>query len=308
MSLAYCILAHTDIAHITRPTFRLLGSGADVYIHFDANADDSGLRESLRTPLAEGRAVLLENRLHCAWGGWNAVAAEIELLRTALERQNYDRLVFLQGLDYPLKSDSEILAFFEQNPTVEFIRGCNCSRSENPYFREKCRCFWNHNAKSSMIKKLTNGINRYLHPYLRSGRILCSGREYEVYWGSAQWALTGGCARYVVDWYTAHPEFNRWFYHAFPADEMYFQTVIFLSPYREKTMAQGPEPEQPGLTNWRALHYFEYGRTIKVMKQEDLPLLEKTNALYVRKVTTAESTALLDLLDSRNQEAASCES
>ena len=45
-------------------------------------------------------------------GGWNAVVAEMKLLELALNSGSYDRIVFLQGADYPLKTDIEIYNFF----------------------------------------------------------------------------------------------------------------------------------------------------------------------------------------------------
>lgn len=304
MKIAYCILTHTDFPHIVRLSQRLSRSGADVYIHVDANADIKPLREELnKVNEKEGAVVLIANRLHCAWGGWNAVAAEIELLRAALAHGTYDRLMFLQGLDYPIKSDAEIEAFFEQNRTLEFIRGCDCSTASDPYFREKCRCYWNFNSRCQFVKKLTNGVNRFFHPEVRSGVIKEAGVAYDVYWGSAQWGLTADAARYIVQWYDEHPAFNRWFYHSPNADELYFQTVIFNSPFREKAMAQGPEPVKKNLANWRSLHYFEYGKAIKIFTSEDLPLLLQQDALYIRKATTAASTPLLDILDQQNKKA-----
>lgn len=228
------------------------------------------------------------------------LVAVMSVLRCALEHGAYDRLCLLQGLDYPLRSDAEIRSFFEAHPDVEFIRGCNCSRSKDPYFAKKVRCHWMLGTKSRMIRKLSNGINRYLHPYVRSGVIHDGGKEFDVYYGCAQWGLTGACARYVLDWYDQHPDFNRFFHHSFAPDELYFQTVIFNSPFRGHTMAGGPEPEKQGLVNWRALHYFEYGQSIRIFHLEDLPLLQRQESLFIRKVTTKDSTPLLDLLDARD--------
>ena len=73
-------------------------------------------------------------------GGVSAVEAEIELIREALHHGEYDRLVFLQGADYPIKPSADIKRFFEDNHDVEFIRGCNCTDSKDPYFWNRCYC------------------------------------------------------------------------------------------------------------------------------------------------------------------------
>lgn len=300
MKIAYCVMAHTDLPHIARLARRLVRSGADVYLHIDSHTDATPLQRELAELLAERRVVLVPTRVHSGWGSWELVAAEITVLRCALAHDTYDRLCLMHGLDYPLRSDAELRCFFEAQPEVEFIRGCNCSRSDDPYFAQKVRCYWLLGARSRLLRKLSNGINRYLHPYVRSGVIHTEGKVLEVYYGSALWGLTGDCARYVLDWYDQHPAFNRWFRNAYAPDELYFQTVIFNSPFRSHTMAGGPEPEKRRLVNWRALHYFEYGRQMKVFTQADLPMLRQQESLFIRKVTTEASTPLLDLLDAQD--------
>ena len=119
-----------------------------------------------------------------------------------------------------------------------------------------------------------------------------------VYWGSAQWAITKGLAEYFIDFYDNHPNCNAWYYNTFPADEVYFTTVAFNSPFRNNTTAGGPEEEQRGLANWRNLHYFEYlPGEIKVFKENDIILIQQLKELYIRKVTTEQSSVLLDLID-----------
>lgn len=119
-----------------------------------------------------------------------------------------------------------------------------------------------------------------------------------VYWGSAQWALTYNCSKYIVDFYKNHPHFNKWFKSSFPSDELYFPTVVMNSPYRSNTTYHGPEPEKKGLCNWRNLHYFEYPKYIRVFTKEDFQFLKKLKELYIRKVNTECSSGLLDLIDS----------
>ena len=78
---------------------------------------------------------------------------------------------------------------------------------------------------------------------------------------------------------------------------MYFATVVMNSPFAASTAAGGPEPAQKGLVNWRNLHYFEYPGSIRVYEEKDLPFILNLPELYIRKVNTAQSTALLDRLD-----------
>lgn len=295
--LAYIVLAHTDPAHITR-LCRKLAASADVFVHIEARADI----EPFRAPLQELANVrFIEPRLHCRWGGWNAVAATVALLEAAVSTADYTRIVFLQGLDYPIKPAGEIERFFAAHPDTEFLRACDVTASDDPYFKEMCRVVFFRN-REDIFHKLLEKAMQHGHIYLRSGLIPLGEEKVHAYWGSAQWAITGACARYIVDFYQSHPEFNRWFQNAFPTDEMYFATVVMNSPFREKTTAGGPEPARPGLVNWRNLHYFEYPGSIRVYTKEDLDLILGLKELYIRKVNTASSTPLLDELDRLDKE------
>ena len=290
--IAHLILAHSDPEHIKRLA-RRLSMFSDVYIHIDKNIDIIPFKMILE----EGENIsFLENRYHCEWGGWNSIPAEIALLKAALDKFNYDRFVFLQGGDYPIKSNEYIIDYFEKHPTVEFIRACNCSHAKDKYLYGKCRYYVYPNNRN-ILKRIHDKVIRLLDIKMRSGIIKDGDEEYDVYWGSAQWAITNEFARYVVNFYESHPKFNRWFYHAFPADEMYFQTVLMNSKFRCNSTSHGPEAEKRGLVNWRNLHYFEYEGAIRVFEENDFELLKHKKELYARKLNTEKSGKLYFLLD-----------
>ena len=296
MQLAHLILAHTDLDHVCRLTKRLLGF-SDVYIHIDANTDASELIKALSN---YDSCYFIGNRLHCDWGGWNAVKAEIELIRCAMQTKAYDRLVFLQGADYPIKTDVDIKSFFEENQEIEYIRGCQISGIDDPYYWQKCRyiSFLNN---PNIVKRALNFVSRKLKLKVRSGYIREGKNKYPVYWGGALWSITGKCASYLLSFYDNHPKFNRWFWYAFAADELYFVTVIMNSPLKKNTYAGGPEKPMKGTINWRTLHIWEYlpGRA-KVYTLSDFDFLKQCKELYVRKVNSVDSKELLDRLDKIN--------
>lgn len=286
------ILAHTDPKHIQRLA-RRLSSFSDVFIHIDSSVDIELFKEGLN----DLNVYFLEKRFHCEWGGGgNAVEAEIALLEFAQKNKRYERFVFLQGADYPIKSNQYIQQFYEKNINVEYIRACNCTLSDDPYFYEKCRYYLYPNHRN-LIKKVHDKVIRYFRICLKNGKIYDGKMTYDVFWGTAQWSITGDFAEYVVAFFRNNPEFNRWFLHSFPADELYFCTVIMNSEFRERTLSGGPEPARRGLANWRNLHYFEYSDSVRIFTDSDYQLLKNCKELYARKVNTEKSKKLLDMLD-----------
>lgn len=297
LKIAHLILCHTDFEHIERLVRRLVPI-SDVFIHVDKNVDDRMLRACLEK--LEG-CYFVDKRFHCNWGAWNAVEAEMQLIQEALDHGKYDRVVFLQGADYPIKSNESIVNFYRENETVEFIRGCQVSGSNNPYFWPKCRYILFRN-NPNIVKKGWNFACNKLHIKLRDGWIEEGGEKYPVFWGGALWALTGACAAYVLQFYKEHQKFNRWFYYAFAPDELYIVTVVMNSQFRERTCKKGPEAEKAGTANWRCLHVWEYlPGSAKIYTANDFEDLTKKEELYVRKVNSEKSTDLLNMLDQINE-------
>ena len=296
IKIAHLILAHKDPQHVGRLA-RRLSAFSDVFIHVDSKSNDYEFKNE--TQNLENCNYVSE-RVHCSWGGWNAVVAEMKLLELALNSGSYDRIVFLQGADYPLKTDIEIYNFFLKYKNTEFVRACCCTGVNHPAFYNKCRYILFYNKKN-IFYKIANKLTRLFKLKLRDGWIHEDDKKYMVYWGSAQWAITSKCAEYILFFYKNHTIFNKWFLRAFPSDELYVPTVVMNSKFINFTTTGGAEPPNPGLPHWRNLHYFEYlPGHIKVFTEKDFASLSNRQELYVRKVDSCESGRLLDLLDRNN--------
>lgn len=294
LRIAYLILCHQDPKHIGRLA-RRLSSYADVFIHVDKKMD---IRHFLKE--SDCRNIyFIPNRVRAYWGSWNAVKAVMNLLEYASQTNRYDRYIVLQGLDYPIKSDTYIIDFFKKNKDVEFIRGCNTSIEEKYYFRDKCKSYYIYNTDCP-LRKMWNLLIRFLvkdlHIDIRKGYVI-DGKRYDVYWGAAQFAITGECADYILKFAKSHEKFNKFFYHVYPADETYSQSIIMNSQFVEKTVAGKADQPIQGLTNHRNLHFFKYDGQICVFTAEDYDMLMGRSELFCRKVNSEKSSDLLDKLD-----------
>lgn len=126
--ICYLILAYNDPENLYRLINRL-NDRADFYIHIDKKSE---IKEF--TTLFEDypNVTFIKDRVKVYWGGFSIVQAELNLVETALSKNNsYMRYVLLSGSDYPIKDTKEIHRFFEQNKDTEFIRGINLDELEN---------------------------------------------------------------------------------------------------------------------------------------------------------------------------------
>ncbi|HAT4129109.1 TPA: beta-1,6-N-acetylglucosaminyltransferase [Clostridium perfringens] len=293
MKIAYIILCHIDSTHISRLANKISNENCDVFIHVDIESNINDFKKKLEQ---NKHVYFVENRVKAYWGGFSAIEATINTIELARKIGEYERYILLQGLDYPIVSNDYIYKFFLNNKDIEFIRACNITDSKNKKLYSKCKMYWFFDKKN-FWRKCLNRFNLISGLKTRKGYVKLKDKKFNVYWGAAQWALTGQCIDYIIKFYNKNYKFNKYFQHIFPADETYFHSIIFNSKFSKNTINKGAEKENDELENWRNIHYFEYPKLIKIFKKEDYKYLKSQNCLFIRKTTTKDSSELLDLID-----------
>lgn len=304
MNFAFLNLCHSDPELVARVSRRLTACPQfDIYIHVDAKTDAALFRAALQNC---ARTVIIDKRLRVYWGGFHAVEAEVELLRAALASpRSYDYFILLQNYDYPLRSNTDIKEFFSGKRGTEYIRACDISNSKDLHFMRKYRIY--NSRDDDFYLKPHPKIRmyaRYLHMLLRSvptlmwdGVIHERSEALKIHYGAAQWAVTRECAGYLVDFFDTHPLYNEKMAHIQFPDEEYFHTAVHNSNFKYKCSLYD-EPARRWLVNWRNLHYFEYPGEITVFTDKHFDtLIAQKDALFIRKVRTGISDALMDHLD-----------
>ena len=303
MKVAFLNLCNADADIVARAAAKLTGhDDLDMYVHVDLK---SGIQPFKTALSGIERVYLTEERYKVYWGGFNAIRATVAMMRKALvSSENYGYFVTLQNYDYPTRSNEHIVRFFEQRQGTEFIRGCPIAFSRDWHYARKYKIY-NRRDDDFYLKPHSKPemYFRYAHMLLKSYRTIFSrgvvhdGRErFELYYGAAQWAVTRDLADYFIRFYDSHEEFNRSMEHIQFPDEEYFHTIVHNSPFKYKCQKYD-EPAERWLVNWRNLHYFEYPGQITVMTEKDFDKIMSEDVLFVRKVRTGISDALLDKID-----------
>lgn len=305
MKIAFLNLCHCDPEIVERVARKLTAFPTfDMYIHVDAKQDELPFRKKLDDC---PRVYFIKNRQKVYWGGYHAVLATLELMRAAAESGvSYDYYVLLQNLDYPLKSNQQIEQFFEDHKGQQFIRGCNIGKSKDWHYQEKYKLYHNFDddfyidkqRHSKLAWAIHNGIKllKSIRTIGFSGTIKEDGKSYDIYYGTAQWAMTDDCVRYVLEFSKSHPKFHKIMKHIKFPDEEYFHTIVHNSRFKD-TCFLHDEPEKRWLVNWRNLHYFEYPKEITVFTEKDFDKLINRKELFCRKVRTGISDKLMDKID-----------
>lgn len=311
MKIAYLVLCHIDPRHIARLANKVTENTCDeVFVHVDGKSNIAPFQEALKD---NPQVHVLENRVTVYWGGYSSVEATINLFRAALEKGSFDRFVILQGLDYPIKSNSEIHEFFEANKTTEFIRAQNISDCNNPKETHKYSLYWYLDRTDDKIKRIfhwfTNGINyriflrTWIIPHFKKNYVKDrTGKKMKIYQGSALFGTTQQLAEYIVHFHDENKGFNRYFQSMYAADESYFHTIVYNSPFIEYTQDKKADTRSNlKVMDLKNLTYFEYPViAILFTKKEDWPKLRDSGYLYFKKASS-ESKELLDYIDEQHR-------
>lgn len=311
MKIAFLNLCHCDPEVVARVSKKLTANpNFDMYIHVDAK---TVIEPFVRMIEKNDQIFFVKNRKKVYWGGYNAIEATFELLKAAMKSsRNYDYFVLLQNLDYPIRSNAYIERFFIKNKGKEFIRGCNIAKTKDWHYKRKYKIY-NQRDNDFYLKKHTKVIMhlRYLYMLLRSittvfsdGVIREFGEEIQLYYGTAQWAVTRDCVSYIIEFHRTHPKFNKTLKKIQFPDEEYFHTAVHNSPFKYKCVTYD-EPEKRWLVNWRNLHYFEFPKSVMVFEEKDFEKIMKQDALFIRKVKTGISDKLMDKIDLITEEKSS---
>ncbi len=280
IKIAYLIIAHRDPEHL-KALVSELTKNADVFIHINKRSDIKPFIEAFASFQNIHRVQFINKRYRVRWGGFSILKATFELLENALATEDYDRIILLTGNDYPLKSSRELQKFFMENKDVNYL----CSHVLNTD---------NHFA----LRYYDPYDIRLLHIFLKVVRmkfpnfILRKNPDYIEYKGmkyfprgiTAKWAVTGDCAKYILEFYKNNPGFNNIVKYMHAPDDFYVATVIYYSPFQASVCFD------------KNLFFNKRGLSIKDKKVLDISnhdMLMQSGALYAKNFLTGTSDTLI---------------
>lgn len=301
MKFAFLLLAHEDPENLRRLVHALDDPHFDFYVHVDAKKDiaefgfDSyALRHS---PLT-----VLEKRISTYWGDMTLVDAMLALYRRAYETGEYDRYITLSGLDYPLKSNEEILkALGDQNR--EYISARTLGK--DLAFKIQGIYIWKHIFLARVARHLLGHYGVVMHP--QKLRIHKNDRTKYPVWFSSQWhALSGEFVAYMLKTLEENPSIRRFFRYSYAPDELLIPTILFNSSFASRAIP-GDFPENQDFEELfrtlPAVHHLRREKSnVVVFREEDYNELMNSGKLFCRKVRTGPSDGLLDRIDRNRTE------
>ncbi|WP_298911281.1 beta-1,6-N-acetylglucosaminyltransferase [uncultured Nostoc sp.] len=296
MRIAYIILAHNYPEQLARLIFKLNTDDVSFFIHIDKKTDKT-IYSQIFNQLNKLSNVFFVKRYNSHWGSFNLVKATLEAInligKTGLE---FDYVIFLSGQDYLIKTNAYIKRFLEENQGKEFIEYFPLPDSqwkEGGLIRiEYWHIFWNDQyfcipEKREFKSPIVSLLYSFLILPLVKKRKLPEG--FAIYGGSQFWCLTGECIKWINIFVKQNPKFVKRFNYTYCTDEIFFQTLILNSPFKDKVVNDN-------------LKYIDWGGDINayhpiILEKKDFEKIRQSEKLFARKFDPRKDSDILDMID-----------
>ncbi|BAZ30447.1 hypothetical protein NIES4074_29070 [Cylindrospermum sp. NIES-4074] len=295
MKIAYIILAHKYPEQLLRLIYALNTDDVSFFIHIDKTADKQ-VYEQLVTQLQDLPNIYFIKRYNSAWGSFDIVKATLEGIKSIAEASNnFDYIVNLSGQDYLIKSNKQIKNFLEENKGKEFLEyfPLPCSKWRGGGLRRVE--YWHIRWKNEFFclpeeREFKSPINSLLYSYLAP--IFFKKRKFDenfpLYGGSQFWCLTGECVKWINNFVKQNPQFVNRFNYTFCTDEVFFQTLILNSPFKDKVVNEH-------------LRYLEWGTMNdfhpRILDRNDFEKIKESKKLFARKFDLTIDQDILNMID-----------
>lgn len=296
MRIAYIILAHKYPEQLVRLISTLKTDDVSFFIHIDKNVD-SKIFQQIFTELKAFPNVSFLKRYKSTWGTFLLTKAILEGIKSIVETGTYfDYVIHLSGQDYLLKSNEQIKSFLQENKGREFIehfplpckkwKGGGLRRVEYWHIRWKDEyyCIPEEREFKSPIASLLYSFLIWLFPKKRK-----FPEEFPLYGGSAFWCLTGECVKWINDFVKQNPKFVNHFNYTYCSDELFYQTIILNSPFKDKVINEH-------------LRYIDWGNNVnaynpRILDKNDFDKIRESGKLFARKFDMTIDRDILDMID-----------
>jgi hypothetical protein len=283
-NIAYIISAYKLPDQLVRLVRKLDSEDSSFFIHVDKKTDSSTFR-CVTAALSGSSNVHFLPRHRCDYGGFGHVKATTKGIVELFRRdQSFDYVVLLTGQDYPIKSNRQISDFFVRHRGRSFLEYFPL-----PYAQ------WENGGMDRVDLRHSRVLGRRL-VVRRSRRGTFAKRfpSLKLFGGSAYWCLSHECAEYVYQFLRKQPAYGRFFQYVNVPDEIFFQTIVMNSPFRERVVN-----DDLRFVDWRNP---AVAGGPAVLGAEDFSKLAASPELFARKFDITKDAEILELIDARTSD------
>lgn len=273
MEIAYCIICHKN-TKILEKTVDLLSEENDIYVHVDKKAEFNQFL-SLKK-----KVHFLKERKIVEWGSFSQVEVMLDLLKSTTKKR-YDYIVLLSGDCLPLKNNDEIKKKLLENYGKEYIgvvKEISQEEINRRLIYKYSKKFFKKYDQRNFIEKIMSRIQNKLNIFFKN-------KYYKelpkLYKGSQWFILTSDCRDYIFKYLEENPNYKKAFQNSYCGDEVFFQTIICNSEYKNKIY--NFDEKDDNLMGLRYIDWRSGPEYPKVLDENDFNKIKETNCLFGRK-------------------------
>lgn len=285
---AYCIIAHNDFYCLKTLVSLLDDERNDIIIIQDKKTPPnffSNITTKKSRLIKPKQFQLIDIR----WGDKSLVQAELLAFELALNYGKYSFIHLLSGVDLPLKTQDEIHSYFQSLPPNSNLVGLSQGELNRRDLSEKVNYYHVLTRYYKSSNKLIQFTSKFIHfVTLLIQRSLGIKRKWsplKPFKGSNWVTISSDFAQYLVD----NKDFIlKRFKGVFCADEIYKQTLIMNSPFRNTLV--DTTSDNAGFTR---LIDWEKGNPY-IWQVHDYLQLIHSDALFARKFSSSVDKDIID--------------
>jgi hypothetical protein len=287
---AYLIMAHSNFDYLKKLIKSLDDTRNDIFIHIDIKANFTDF-DLLKRAISFSSVYFIKQR-NVKWAAFSGILCEMDLLKEATNRGEYDYYHLLSGSDLVIKTQNEIHQFFDHNKGIEFvafderqIASHYLDRIQYYYFFQDV---YGRNRKNIFLVGLyvIDKILLSIQKFLKINRLKEVDIEFQK--GTNWFSITHDFAKYVL-------QQEEWIYRTFQyslsGDEIFLQTILINSDFREN-LCQPKKLEEN--TNMRLIDWSR-GKPY-TWRKEDYDILTNSNMFYARKIDPNVDDEIITLI------------
>ncbi|CEN89679.1 beta-1,6-N-acetylglucosaminyltransferase [Paraclostridium sordellii] len=272
MKVAYCVQCHKN-SKILREFIRVFYNKNDIYIHVDKKANIDDFKEY------KSKVTFVDDRVNVTWAGVSQIKSTINTLKL-VDKKKYDYVFLVSGDCLPLKSDKNIKEFLKNRKGKEFIG------IEKDFDQILVDDRLKYKYPHIYYKKDKTKLDK-LYILIREKFNLNKKNEYfkelpKLYKGCNWFGLTGEACSYVLKYIDENKNYLKAFKNSIYGDEVFFQTIIMNSKYKEKIYNYEIEDDD----NKMALRYIDWEtgpEFPKILNEKDFDKIKKSQCIIGRK-------------------------
>ena len=256
----------------------------DIYLHLDRKMPpvDTSVLES---QVVKGRLRILPERLDVKWGDYSQIQCELTLLAAAAQAPHAYYHI-MSGVDFPLKPQCQIHAFFREHAGTEFVQFHATQVDKNVKNRAaKSHFFIKRKGTKTVAERLLGKLLTLLQLPVDRTR----GMGVTLQKGANWCSITHDLAKYVL---SREDFIRKTFRHSLCGDEMFLQTLVYNSEFRSRVVGDNYRDNYRNICyhiDWNRGKPYEF-------TEEDYDELMASDMLFARKFNWDKDSRIVSRL------------